>query len=223
MFGIPTRKDTLNEPIPQDGSYAYAIKKCAGVITFTDEGIPLLIGSEKKYKKFEDGENKGHIYVVKGQDFRPEYDGRGVAAEYITEQQPELVKHIEVSPKEAMAHNAQFIMFTSTEYEDKWSENNSFRAGVTKDSEFMRSLAEEVKAGRAVYINATDRGVNPLIPLLEQASAERVSQALDSVRSKKEKLEQRKDKDLSPNEGQSSKVAVAQNRQMSAYGRGLGR
>ena len=84
-------------------------------------------------------------------------------------------------------------------------------------------MAEEVKAGRAVYINATDRGVNPLIPLLEQASAERVSQALDSVRSKKEKLEQRNDKDLSPSEGQSSNVALAQNRQMSAYGRSLGR
>ena len=60
-----------------------------------------------------------------------------LAAEYITEQQPELVKHIEVSPKESMTRNAQFIMFTSTEYEDKWSENNSFRAGITKDFEVM--------------------------------------------------------------------------------------
>lgn len=82
LFGIPTKRnndgsavrDSGLSPVPQDGSYAYAIKKCAGVICFTDDGTPLLLGLEEKYKKFEDGENKGHIYVVKGEKFRPEYD-----------------------------------------------------------------------------------------------------------------------------------------------------
>ncbi len=169
LFGIPTKKDTVNEPIPQDGSYAYAIKKCSSAIAFTDDGIPLLIGSERKYKKFEKGENKGHIYVVEGKDFRPEYDACGVAAEYITEQRPKLVKHIEVTPKEAMAHNTQFVVFTSPENEEKWFLDNNVRAGMSKDSDSVKSLAAEVSAGRAVYINASERGINPRLPLLENA------------------------------------------------------
>ena len=37
----------------------------------------------------------------------------------------------------------------------------------------MESLAEEIRAGRATYINATHRGEKPLIASLEQAQIQR--------------------------------------------------
>ena len=57
----------------------------------------------------------------------------------------------------------------------------------------MKSLAEEIKAGRATYINATNRGEKPLISLLEQAQIKKtISDHLTICRNKlnKEKTEE---------------------------------
>lgn len=52
----------------------------------------------------------------------------------------------------------------------------------------MKSLAEEIKAGRATYINATSRGEKPLIASLEQAQVQKnVSERLTSCRNKLKK------------------------------------
>lgn len=105
-----------------------------------------------------------------------------MVAEYITEEKPELVKHIEVTPREAMAHNAQFVVFKTAEDEKNFFNNHSFRLEVSRDGELMLALAGEIKAGRAVYINATERGLNPKIPVLE--TAVQVKKQLDKVRNK---------------------------------------
>lgn len=185
LFGIPTKTeeggkpvtDESGVPVPQDGSYAYSIKKCAGIIKFTEDNEPVLIGTEDKFKNFEEGTTSGHIYIVDGRKFKPEYGAGGQVTEYTTQERPELVRHLTVTPKDAMAHNAQIIMFRSDELFDDWSRRvaEKFKGGfdfnIKKDSPLMAMLAEEVRAGRAVYINATDRGMNPRVPVLRNAQA----------------------------------------------------
>ena len=190
--------DGNGAPVPQDGSYAYAIKKCAGIIKFTEDNEPVLIGTEDKYKRFENGENSGHIYVVDGKNFKPEYAANGSITEYTAQERPRLVNHINVSPKDAMEHNAQIIVFASDKLFDDWLKKARSKGGfnlqINKNSTVMASLAEEVRAGRAVYINATDRGMNPRISVLTDASQSFQKQTMIGAKFSelKTKLEQRK-------------------------------
>lgn len=82
VFAIATKQDkdgkpVLDEkgvPIPEDGSYAYSLKKCSASINFVDGNIPLLVGFQDKYADFESGQRTGHIYIGKGDSFKAEYD-----------------------------------------------------------------------------------------------------------------------------------------------------
>lgn len=90
VFAIATKQDDegkslLDEhgvPIPEDGSYAYSLKKCSASINFVDGHIPLLIGFQDKYADFESGQNTGHIYIGKGASFKAEYDNNENITEY---------------------------------------------------------------------------------------------------------------------------------------------
>lgn len=178
IFGIPTKMDDNGQPIfneqnlpePQDGTFAYALKKCSAAICFTEErGEPVLIGFEDKYKAFEKGEQIGHIYVLTGDTFKPEYSQNGQIYEFTSQEYVPVVYHREVSPMEAMKHNAQFVMFRDERAFVDWVENGQGAFSGVMTSETVQTLAQEVVEGKATYINATDRGVNPLIHDLETA------------------------------------------------------
>lgn len=173
VFGIPTTTefDADNNPIPQDGSYAYAIKKASASINFTEDGVPLLIGTEKGYKPFEEGTSFGHIYIAKGDSFKPEIDESGKITEYTSEENTPVFHHIKVNPKTAMQHNVQFVMFKTEQNAIDWYDSNKskFSNTISSTGERMQSLAHEIKEGRATYINAASRGENPKIPVLEKA------------------------------------------------------
>ncbi len=194
LFALRTKLDENGEvvrddegrPVPVAGSYAYAIKKCAASVKFmTDdkgEDVPILVGLKEEYEKFvpKEGENfkKGYVYVMEGAGFKPEYSGEKVS-EYTTQTKPKEVYHIEVTPKVAMEHNAQFIMFDSQEDLDKWLVNIgklskkmfTDKEKVFVTEEYLKSLAEEVSKGKATYINARD-SINPSIKTLEDAQKE---------------------------------------------------
>ena len=196
VFGIPSKTDKNNQPVidekgspvPQDGSYAYALKKCSYSINFTEDGHPILIGSEKRFASFENGDKKGHIFILDGKNFKPEIDRQGNITEYTAAGDVKVLNHKEVTPKEVMKHNGQLIMFKSEEDYDKWSAKGHFDFIIKNNSEKMKSLAEEIKAGRATYINATSRGEKPLIASLEQAQVQKnVSERLTSCRNKLKK------------------------------------
>lgn len=200
VFGIPSKTDNANLPmldekglpIPQDGSYAYALKKCSYSINFTEDGHPILIGSEKRFASFENGEKKGHIFILDGKNFKPEIDKQGNITEYTAAGDVKVLNHQEVTPKDVMKHNGQLVMFKTDEDYERWSSQGHFDFVLNNDSVMMKSLAEEIKAGRATYINATNRGEKPLISLLEQAQTQKtVSEHLISCRGKlnKEKTE----------------------------------
>lgn len=97
VFGIPSKTDDNNQPVfdekgvpvPQDGSYAYALKKCSYSINFSEENHPILIGSETRFAGFESGAKKGHIFILDGENFKPEIDKQG---NILNIQRPEMLK-----------------------------------------------------------------------------------------------------------------------------------
>ena len=193
VFGIPSKSDDNNQPIfdekgvpvPQDGSYAYALKKCSYSINFSEDNHPILIGSETRFADFESGNKKGHIFILEGENFKPEIDKQGNITEYTAAGDVKVVHHQEVTPKDVMQHNGQLIMFRSEEDYDRWSAKGHFDFIIKNGSEKMESLAEEIRAGRATYINATHRGEKPLIASLEQAQIQRtVSEHLTNFHNK---------------------------------------
>ncbi len=182
-FGLTTKTDDNNQvvlddagyPIPADGTFAYSLKKCSARINFTTEGLPLLIGFEEKYKNFEQGENVGHIYIVNGSSFKAEYNDNHNITEYTSNENLSVVRHLEVTPKEAMAHNAQIVVFNSEKDYDAWRSalTGKFELFLSNNSPQMRSLAEAIRSGSATYINASSRGINPRIPTLTAAETGR--------------------------------------------------
>lgn len=182
VFGIPSEmtqdgKPVLDEkgvPVPQDGSYAYALKKCSYSINFSEDKHPILIGSETRFSGFESGAKKGNIFILEGKNFKPEIDKKGNIPEYTAAGDVKVVHHQEVTPKDVMKHNGQLIMFKSEKDYEKWASQKHFDFTIKNDSEKMKSLAEEIKAGRATYINATSRGFNPLLKSLEAAQVQRI-------------------------------------------------
>lgn len=194
VFGIPSKSDDNNQPIfdekgvpvPQDGSYAYALKKCSYSINFSEDNHPILIGSETRFADFESGKKKGHIFILEGENFKPEIDKQGNITEYTAAGDVKVVHHQEVTPKDVMQHNGQIIMFRSEEDYDRWSAKGHFDFIIKNGSEKMKSLAEEIRAGRATYINATHRGEKPLIASLEQAQIQRtVSEHLTKLKTER--------------------------------------
>ena len=177
VFGLPTKTDNIGSalfdkegmPVPQAGSYAYALKKCSASIGFLDNGDPLLIGFEQTYKKFEEGSLKGHIYILESKGFEANYNKDGVATEWTFQQNARIVHHLDVTPEKAMQGGAQFVVFQTEQEYIQWSQNNN---GPLKSEGTMRSLAEQITLGNATYINATSRGVLPRISVLEKAQKE---------------------------------------------------
>lgn len=188
VFAIATKQDkdgnpVLDEkgvPIPEDGSYAYSLKKCSASINFVDGNIPLLVGFQDKYADFESGQKTGHIYIGKGDSFKAEYDSKGNITEYTSSKNMEVLYHLRTTPQEAMEHNVQFVMFNSAEAYDEWSEKVSkiekekgqkFETFISSDGDRISTLQEEIRQGRAVFVNAT-RGTNPKIKPLSNATVE---------------------------------------------------
>lgn len=182
VFALATKQDEKGNPIldeqgrpvPQDGSYAYSLKKCCASINVVDDEIPLLIGFEERYADFESGEKTGHIYIGKGKDFKAEYDEHGNITEYTSDKEMVVTHHYKTTPKDAMEHNVQLVMFgTEADYE-KWAtevrnKRNKFATFIYSDDIMIKLLQEEIAAGRATYINATERGFNPKITALQTA------------------------------------------------------
>lgn len=192
IFGIPTKSyadgspvfDGQGRPEPQDGTFAYALKKCSACIGFTENGVPLLIGFEDKYKDFETGKSTGHIYVLSGASFKPEYTEEGRINEYTSLEYASVICHREVSPKDAMLHGAQFVMFNKGEDFDRWTQKlGKWPSVIGEDT--LASLAEEIKKGKASYINESQRGVNPLLKELRVAQIKaRVNEKVDENNSR---------------------------------------
>ena len=180
VFALATKQDEKGNPIldeqgrpvPQDGSYAYSLKKCCASINVVDDEIPLLIGFEERYADFESGEKTGHIYIGKGKDFKAEYDEHGNITEYTSDKEMVVTHHYKTTPKDVMEHNVQLVMFdTEADYE-KWAtevrnKRNKFATFISSDDMMIKLLQEEIAAGRATYINATERGFNPKITALQ--------------------------------------------------------
>lgn len=182
VFAITTKQDNMGQsildehgrPIPQDGSYAYSLKKCCASINMVDGEIPLLIGFEDKYADFESGVKTGHIYVGKGENFKAEYDDKGNITEYTSDREMVVTHHYETTPKDAMEHNVQLVMFDTVENYDKWAakvkdKRNKFETFISSDDIMITLLQKEIMAGRATFINATERGFNPKIATLQTA------------------------------------------------------
>lgn len=192
VFAIATKTDNSGStlfdesgvPVPQDGSYAYSLKKCSASINFVDGDIPLLIGFQDKYADFEKGEKTGHIYIGRGDTFKAEYDGDGNITEYTSSENMAVAYHLTTTPEDAMKHNVQFVMFNTVDDYEKWADKvrklekergESFQTFLSSDSLRITSLKNEIISGRAVFINATSRGCNPKIDCLTQATAVRSS------------------------------------------------
>lgn len=188
VFAIATKQDkdgkpVLDEkgvPIPEDGSYAYSLKKCSASINFVDGNIPLLVGFQDKYADFESGQKTGHIYIGKGDSFKAEYDSNENITEYTSSEDMKVLYHLKTTPQDAMEHNVQFVMFDSVEAYDKWSakvsniekeKGQKFETFISSDGDRISTLQEEIRQGRAVFVNAT-RGTNPKIKQLSKATVE---------------------------------------------------
>ena len=180
VFAITTKQDDkgnpiLDEhgiPIPQDGSYAYSLKKCCASINMVDGELPLLIGFEDKYADFENGRKIGHIYIGEGKNFRAEYDDKGNITEYTSDKEMVVTHHYETTPKEAMEHNVQLVIFDTKEHYNQWAakvheSKKNFETFISSNDTTIKFLQEEISAGRATYINATERGLNPKITSLQ--------------------------------------------------------
>lgn len=188
VFAIATKEDNDGNsifdekgvPVPEDGSYAYSLKKCSASINFVDGNIPLLVGFQDKYADFESGQKTGHIYIGKGDSFKAEYDSNGNITEYTSPKNMEVLYHLRTTPQEAMEHNVQFVMFNSVEAYDKWAakvsdiekeKGQKFETFISSDGDRISTLQEEIRQGRAVFVNAT-RGTNPKIKPLSKATVE---------------------------------------------------
>ena len=202
IFGIPTKTDADGKPVfdeqgrpePQDGTFAYALKKCSACIGFTESGVPLLVGFEDKYKNFETGKSTGHIYVLSGESFKPEYTEGMRINEYTSLEYVPVVCHREVSPKDAMLHGAQFVMFDNEKSFGNWMQKHGKWPSVIGD-ETLASLAGEIEKGKAAYINETSRGVNPLLKELRVASVKaRVNGKVGKSNSQRQNEEQKERK-----------------------------
>ena len=182
VFAIATKQDDSGNPIfdaqgrpvPQDGSYAYSLKKCCASINTVDGETPLLIGFEDKYADFESGKKIGHIYIGRGDNFKAEYDERGNITEYTSNKEMVVTYEYKTTPKDAMEHNVQLVMFKTENGYDKWaaevkSKRDKFASFISSDDIMIKLLQEEIVAGRATYINATERGFNPKIEILQKA------------------------------------------------------
>lgn len=189
VFAIATKQDDQGNPIldeqgrpvPQDGSYAYSLKKCCASINMIDDETPLLIGFEGKYADFESGKKTGHIYIGKGETFKAEYDEHGNITEYTSDKEMVVTHEYKTTPKDAMEHNVQLVMFNTEDGYDKWAaevknKRDKFATFISSDDIMIKLLQEEIAAGRATYINATKRGFNPKIETLE-ATQESINQS----------------------------------------------
>ena len=119
----------------------------------------------------------GHLYIGRGDTFKPEYDSQGNITEWTSSENMEVVYHIKTTPQEAMQHNVQFVVFNNAEDYDKWSKKvhekeKDFNRFISSDNYRVTSLHEEILNGRATYINATSKGSNPKISGLTKATAE---------------------------------------------------
>jgi hypothetical protein len=170
--------DEKGIPVPYDGSYAFAFKPCSKCICFLeDSNTHLLIGLRDAYDGFEKGKQSGHLYIGRGDTFKPEYDSQGNITEWTSSENMEVVYHIKTTPQEAMQHNVQFVVFNNAEDYDKWSKKvhekeKDFNRFISSDNYRVTSLHEEILNGRATYINATSKGSNPKISGLTKATAE---------------------------------------------------
>lgn len=188
VFAIATKQDdngnpifdAQGRPVPQDGSYAYSLKKCCASINVVDAETPLLIGFEDKYADFESGEKTGHIYIGRGDNFKAEYDDNGNITEYTSDKEMVVTHHYETTPNDAMEHNVQLVMFDTEENYDRWAaevrnKRNKFDTFISSDDIMIKLLQEEITAGHATFINASVRGFNPKIEALQTAQ-EKVNQ-----------------------------------------------
>lgn len=91
-----------------------------------------------------------------------------------------VLYHLKTTPQDAMEHNVQFVMFNSVEAYDKWSakvsniekeKGQKFETFISSDGDRISTLQEEIRQGRAVFVNAT-RGTNPKIKQLSKATVE---------------------------------------------------
>lgn len=193
VFGIPTKAENTENaapgqnglPEPQAGSFAYALKKCSASIHFVDNEIPLLVGFEEKYKQFEEGKLKGHIYILDGKGFEANYNKDGIVTEYTLPRDARIVHHMDITPEKAMQAGAQFVMFKTKEEYEAWANKNTFQDSFKTGSNYMQSLINEVESGNAVYINATSRGLSPRLSALTNAQNGNVKNA-DIKRSTRE-------------------------------------
>lgn len=187
VFAIATKQDDQGNPIldeqgrpvPQDGSYAYSLKKCCASINMIDDETPLLIGFEGKYADFESGKKTGHIYIGKGETFKAEYDEHGNITEYTSDKEMVVTHEYKTTPKDAMEHNVQLVMFNTEDGYDKWAaevknKRDKFATFISSDDIMIKLLQEEIAAGRATYINATKRGFNPKIEALQTAQENKI-------------------------------------------------
>ena len=212
VFGIEAKKDPSgivmkdekNQPIPQDGSYAYSLKKCSAAICFSEDGVPILIGIEKAYSDYEQGSKNGYIYCLDGKNFKPEFDKDGNITEW-TSLKDEKVLHVTTtSPHKAMDHNVQFIIFKSEEDLEaamKRDKDAPFENTMTEDSTLAKRLREAIVSGKATYINASSRGHNPQIETFAQAQQtydSRQQQIIDYTEKLKGKLSARKNEASNP-------------------------
>lgn|GEM_PF-6567173 len=213
VFAIATKQDDNGNPIfddkgrpvPQDGSYTYSLKKCCASINVVDGETPLLIGFEDKYADFESGKKTGHIYIGRGDNFKAEYDDNGNITEYTSDKEMVVTHHYETTPNDAMEHNVQLVMFKTEDGYDKWAaevknKRDKFATFISSDDIMIKLLQEEIAAGQATYINATERGFNPKITLL-QTSQENInrtnkSQELKIPFTSKELAERRQESDV---------------------------
>lgn len=205
VFGIEAKKDQNgnivfdkdNAPVPQDGSYAYSLKKCSAAICFTSNGEPVLIGYEKAYSDYETERKNGYIYCLDGKNFKPEYDKDGNTFEW-TSLHDETVLHVTTTtPDMAMDHNVQFIIFKSEEdlaTAMKRDKDAPFENTLAEDSTLAKQLREAIASGKATYINASSRGHNPQIKTFIQAQQTYDSgqqQIMDYTEKVKDKLSAR--------------------------------
>ena len=194
VFAISTKQDENGNPIfddkgrpvPEDGSYAYSLKRCCASINVVDGEIPLLIGFEDKYGDFESKKKTGYIYIGRGDNFKAEYDDNGNITEYTSDKEMVVTHHYETTPKDAMEHNVQLIMFDTEENYEKWAENvrnqrNKFDTFISSDDIMIKLLQKEITAGHATFINASERGFNPKIDTL-QAAQENANKAKKGTR-----------------------------------------
>ena len=83
------------------------------------------------------------------------------------------------TPKDAMEHNVQLVMFNTEDGYDKWAaevknKRDKFATFISSDDIMIKLLQEEIAAGRATYINATKRGFNPKIEALQTAQENKI-------------------------------------------------